>query len=190
MSVIIKDQSQPGYLGTCGTRPRVQRCRWQMLCPCPGRWLCAGLRAESLWAPASWGHRSQSNACLESTTPPTEKKTTTRFIAHKVLLQRNAAASGPHLQLICIIKVDSDSRNHPSMEQRGQDLLSNGVCDEMEMQRVPPVGTESTVPLPEKTPLGMFCLIQLLSGCSGVCKIRRQVEEPPKPLWKILFGDN
>lgn len=43
------------------------------------------------------------------------------------------AGSAPHLQLIGIIKVDFDSRNHPSVEQRGQDLLSNGVCDEMEM---------------------------------------------------------
>lgn len=38
-----------------------------------------------------------------------------------------------HLQLICIIEVDSDRGHHPGMEQRGQDLLSYGVCDEMEM---------------------------------------------------------
>lgn len=49
----------------------------------------------------------------------------------------------PHLQLICIIEVDSDSRNHPGVEQRGKDLLSNGVCDEVEVQRVPPEGTEA-----------------------------------------------
>lgn len=46
-----------------------------------------------------------------------------------------------HLQLISIIKVDSDSRDHPGMEKRGQDLLSNGVCDKMEMEWVPPVDT-------------------------------------------------
>lgn len=61
---------------------------------------------------------------------------------------RPPAGSAPHLQLICIIKVDFDSGNHPSVEQRGQDVLSNGVCDEMKMQWVPPVGTEDRVASP------------------------------------------
>lgn len=38
-----------------------------------------------------------------------------------------------HLQLICIVEIDSDSGHHPGMEQRGQDLLSYGVCDEVEV---------------------------------------------------------
>lgn len=46
-----------------------------------------------------------------------------------------------HLQFVSIIKVDSDSRDHPGMKKRGQDLLSNGVCDKMEMEWVPPVDT-------------------------------------------------
>lgn len=48
-----------------------------------------------------------------------------------------------HLQLVCIIEVDPHGRNHPGMEQRGQDLLSDGVCDEMEMEWVPPVDTHT-----------------------------------------------
>lgn len=44
-----------------------------------------------------------------------------------------------HLQLICIVEVDANGRDHPGVEQRGQDLLSYGVCDEMEMEWVPPV---------------------------------------------------
>lgn len=72
------------------------------------------------------------------------------FLRKDLLLLRKAAESGPHLQLISIIKVDFDGRNHPSVEQRGQDLLSNGVCDEMEVQGVPPVGTETQIHFHER----------------------------------------
>lgn len=46
-----------------------------------------------------------------------------------------------HLQLIGVIEVDPDGRNHPGVEQRRQDLLSYGIGDEMEMEGVPPVDT-------------------------------------------------
>lgn len=44
-----------------------------------------------------------------------------------------------HLQFVCIVKVHSDSWHHPSVEEGGQDLLGNGVCDEVEVKRVPSV---------------------------------------------------
>lgn len=48
-------------------------------------------------------------------------------------LAEETGVGAAHLQLIGIVEINLDGRNHPGVEQRGQDLLSNGVCDEMEM---------------------------------------------------------
>lgn len=53
-----------------------------------------------------------------------------------------AAPSGPYLELVCVVEVHAHGGHHPGLEERRQDLLSDGVGDEVEVQRVPPVGRE------------------------------------------------
>ena len=43
------------------------------------------------------------------------------------------------LELICIVEVYSHNRHHPGLEECCQDLLRDGVGDEVEMQGVLPV---------------------------------------------------
>ena len=42
-----------------------------------------------------------------------------------------------YLQLVCVVEVDTHGRDHPGVEQRRQDLLGDGVGDEVKVERVP-----------------------------------------------------
>lgn len=48
----------------------------------------------------------------------------------------------PYLELICVVEVHAHGGHHPGLEERGQDLLGDGVGNEVKVQRVPPVGRE------------------------------------------------
>lgn len=43
-----------------------------------------------------------------------------------------------YLELICIIEVYAHRRDHPRLEQSCQDLFGNCICDEVEVEWVPP----------------------------------------------------
>ncbi|KAL0625274.1 Protein GVQW1 [Plecturocebus cupreus] len=47
----------------------------------------------------------------------------------------------PYLELVCVVEVHTYGGHHPGLEECGQDLLRNGVSNEVEVQRVPPVGS-------------------------------------------------
>lgn len=43
-----------------------------------------------------------------------------------------------YLELICIIEVYAHSGDHPCLEQSGQDLFGNCICDEVKVEWVSP----------------------------------------------------
>lgn len=56
--------------------------------------------------------------------------------------QGGTSPSHLYLELICIVEVHTHGRHHPGLEECGQDLLCDGVSDEVEVQRVPPMGNK------------------------------------------------
>lgn len=54
-----------------------------------------------------------------------------------LLRSTEQSSSCANLQLISVIKVDMNGRHHPGVEEIGQDLPSDGVGDEMEVEWVP-----------------------------------------------------
>lgn len=53
------------------------------------------------------------------------------------LSSTNKRRSHTNLQLISVIEVDMNGRNHPGVKEIGQDLPSDGVRDKMEVKWVP-----------------------------------------------------
>ena len=59
----------------------------------------------------------------------------------------------PYLELVRVVEVYTDGGHQPGLEESGQDLLRDGVGDEVEMQGVPPVGSERRSQERESKPL-------------------------------------
>lgn len=53
--------------------------------------------------------------------------------------QGGTSPSCLYLELICVVEVYAHGRHHPGLEERCQDLLCDGVSNEVEVQGVPPV---------------------------------------------------
>ena len=49
-----------------------------------------------------------------------------------------------YLQLVSVVEVHADGGHHPGVEEGGQDLLGDGVSDEMKVKWVSPVENTHT----------------------------------------------